>query len=134
MNKQAYYMYKQAFVAPRKGQPGYAESHINFNLGELLPGLGTALGALGTAYGNKTGNKFLSGAGKLLNTAGRTAYTMQHPVTSIGANIGSAIGRSTGNPYGGIIGGIAGALPGLFGQAWQGIQDYRNNPYNYIMY
>lgn len=130
-------MYKQAFVAPRKGQPGYNESRINFNLGELLPALGQIAGTFSTAYKNKTGkNNMFTRVGDMLGTAGNAAYTIQHPVTVAGSRIGSAVGRAVNNnsPYSGIIGGIIGGLPGLFGQMYKQTQDYKNNPYNYIMY
>lgn len=128
-------MYKQAFVAPRPGQPGYQKFDWGFD--KLLPALGMTIGGVSDAYKYKTGkNNILTRVGDTLGTAGKAAYTIQNPITTAGMYAGGAVGRAVGgnNPYSGMIGSMIGALPGLFGDIYKQTQDYKNNPYNYIMY
>lgn len=138
MNKQEYYMYKRAFVAPRPGQPGYEEPpQFKFDFGELLPALGTIAGTFSNSYKNKTGkSNVFTHIGDALGAAGNVARTLKNPSTSIGEHIGSSIGRAVGgnSPYSSILGGFIGTLPGLFGQIYKHTQDYAKNPYNHIMY
>ena len=119
MRKQEYYMYKQAFVAPRPGQPGYQK--FDWGLDKLLPALGMTLGGISDAYKHKTGkNSVLTRAGDVLGAAGKAAYTIQNPITTAGMYAGDAVGRAVGgnNPYGSIIGSILGGLPGVIQEGY----------------